>query len=392
MSGEGAVRRPFWLLALLIGSATIGMHIFVPALPLLIEEFGIEPARAQLTISLYMFIIAGGQLIYGPLSDRFGRRPVLLGALALFTVAGLAAMLARSFEALLLARLAQATGGCAGLVLGRAVVHDTAQGPDAARTIAAVNAVLLISPTLAPVVGVWVANAFGWRSIPLLLALIGLITMTGVMFRLTETAASRAEPMRSILRKYLLLIRSRPFVLQVLGGSLSTTTMFVLLTATPFVVMERLHRPLEDAMLFYAVFVVGLLMGNLFSSRILPRLGFDRVFVLMTAIGTTGAATFLMAATADVLSAPVFLLAGVLYTFMSGTLAPLTLTRAVGLSPDLRGSATGLFGASQFTFGAVGVTVAGSHIDIAGAAAAVMLFCAGSALLLYSVLWARRAR
>lgn len=385
-------RRPFWLLALLIGSATIGMHIFVPALPLLIEEFRIDPARAQLTISLYMFVIAGGQLVYGPLSDRFGRRPVLIGALALFTVAGIAAMLAQSFEFLLLARMAQAAGGCAGLVLGRAVVHDTAKGPDAARTIAAVNAVLLISPTLAPVVGVWIANAFGWRSIPLLLAIFGVITMLGVRFSLTETAASRFTPPREILARYLKLFRTRPFLLHVLGGSLSTTPMFVLLTATPFIAMERLDRSLNDSMMFYAVFVLGLMLGNIQSGRVLRWLGYERTFMTATTVGLTGALILLVAVLTDTLSVPVFLVAGFLYNLMAGTQAPLTLTRAVEHSQELRGSGTGIFGASQFLFGAVAVSLAGLGRDITISSAMMMIFCAGSALLLYIGMWIAQRR
>lgn len=385
--------RPFWLLALLIGSATIGMHVFVPALPMIVEEFAVDPARAQLTISLYMFIIAGGQVLYGPLSDRFGRRPVLLGALGLFVLSGFAAAIAQSFEGLLVARLFQAAGGCAGLVLGRAVVHDTAHGGDAARTIASVNAVLLISPTLAPIVGVWLVHAFGWRSIPVLLALLGSVTMLGVAFRLSETAASRAEPARAILSKYRALLASPPFLMQVLGGSLTTTTMFVLLATSPFVVMERLGRPLEDAAIFYAVFVVGLLAGNVNAGFIARRFGFDLVFIAATVVGAAGAALFLVAVLTDALSAPTFLVAGFLYTLMSGTMAPLTLTRAVGLSPDLRGSATGIFGASQFTAGAIGVTIASASSDIATTAAGVLLFCATSALLLYSAIYLRqRAR
>lgn len=386
------VSRPFWLLALLIGSATIGMHIFVPALPLIVKEFTIDPAQAQLTISLYMFIIAGGQILYGPLSDRFGRRPVLLGALLIFVLAGLAAAAAHSFDALLAARLFQAAGGCAGLVLGRAVVHDTTNGGDAARTIAAVNAVLLISPTLAPILGVWAANAFGWRAIPLVLAGLGTITMLGVAFRLSETATSRSEAPAEIWAKYLALLRSRPFLLQVLGGSLTTTTMFVLLSTSPFVVLERLHLPLENAAIFYAVFVVGLLCGNVNAGLIARRFGFDLIFVAASVVGTLGAGLFLAAVLLDALTVPLFLAAGFLYTLMSGTMAPLTLTRAVGLSPDLRGSATGIFGASQFTFGAVGVTIASASADIAQMAATVLLFCAGSALVLYITLYLRRGR
>ncbi|MBS7700236.1 MULTISPECIES: MFS transporter [unclassified Chelatococcus] len=382
--------RPFWLLALMIGSATIGMHIFVPALPMITKEFAIKPAQAQLTISLYMFVIAGGQIFYGPLSDRFGRRPVLLGALTIFGLAGLAAAAAQSFEALLTARLFQAAGGCAGLVLGRAVVHDTAHGGDAARTIAAVNAVLLISPTLAPIIGVWMVNTLGWRSIPLLLAILGVATIAGVAFRLTETAASRAEPARAIWLKYRALLVSHPFLLQVLGGSLTTTTMFVLLATSPFVVLQYLHRPIEEAAAFYAVFVIGLLAGNVSASFVARCFGLHLVFIGASCLGTIGAGLFLTAVLTGTLTTPVFLGAGFLYTLMSGTMAPLTLTHTVSLSPHLRGSATGIFGAAQFTVGAIAVSIASASSDIARMAAVVLLACAGSGLALYATLYLRR--
>src|SRR5687768_3858746 len=113
---------PFWLLALFMGSGTLGMHIFVPALPLIAVGLAVDAPSTQLTISLYMAVLAAGQLVYGPLSDRFGRRPVLIAGLALFTAAGLGVALATSFASLLVARLLQAAGGCAGLVVARAIV------------------------------------------------------------------------------------------------------------------------------------------------------------------------------------------------------------------------------------------------------------------------------
>lgn len=386
------MRPPFWVLAMLIGSATVGMHIFVPALPMIIAEFRIDPAEAQRLISLYMFIIAGGQLVYGPLSDRFGRKPVLIAALSIFALSGFGIALAQSFDAVLMGRIAQAAGGCAGLVLGRAVVHDTATGSDAAKTIASVNAVLLISPTLAPVLGLWIANTFGWRGIAILLAGLGLITIYGVAFKLTETAASRFDPMAVIIGKYLKLLRRPNFLILTIGGGLTTTTMFVLLTASPFVVMEVLDRPLEHAAFFYSLFVLVLLAGNLFSSRALRIWGYNLTFAIMTLIGTCGAGLFLWAAVTGHLGVGIFALAGAMYTFMAGNMAPLALTAAVSQSPDLRGSATGIFGATQFTFGAIGVTIAGSAGDIGQMAAAVMLFCAGSACVIYTIRWLIGAR
>ncbi|MFL5289556.1 MAG: MFS transporter [Rhodopila sp.] len=121
-----APRAPLWLLALITFSGTMAMHIFVPALPFAAADLGATPAAVQLTLSFYVAGLALGQLVYGPVSDHFGRRPVLIVGMAVYALAGLAAMLAPTIHTLIAARLFQALGGCAGLVLGRAIVRDTA--------------------------------------------------------------------------------------------------------------------------------------------------------------------------------------------------------------------------------------------------------------------------
>ena len=116
---------PLWLLTLITFSGTLAMHIFVPALSYAADDLQASASEMQLTISLYILGLAFGQLIYGPISDRFGRRPTLIAGLILYTLAGLAALFAPDAESLIAARLFQALGGCAGLVLGRAIVRDS---------------------------------------------------------------------------------------------------------------------------------------------------------------------------------------------------------------------------------------------------------------------------
>ncbi|MFS2055590.1 MFS transporter, partial [Variovorax sp. CT11-76] len=134
-----AAHAPLWLLALVTFSGTLAMHIFVPALPIAARSLGAGIGEMQMTVSLYIFGLAVGQLVYGPLADRFGRRPVLLAGLSLYTAAGLAAALAPEVHALITARLFQAMGGCAGLVLGRSIVRDTAEPQEATRRLALMN-------------------------------------------------------------------------------------------------------------------------------------------------------------------------------------------------------------------------------------------------------------
>ena len=138
MSAEPAAKPApkLWLLVLLALSGTLAMHIFVPALPAAAQDLGAGKAAMQSTISLYILGLAGGQLVYGPLSDGYGRRPALLSGLALYAAASLGAAFAGGVQTLVAARLLQAFGGCAGLVIGRAIVRDTAAPTDAVRRLA----------------------------------------------------------------------------------------------------------------------------------------------------------------------------------------------------------------------------------------------------------------
>ena len=296
--------------------------------------------------------------------------------LPLFIVSGLGAAAATQFGWLLVARLCQAAGGCVGLVLGRAIVHDTARDGSAAATIAALNTVLLMSPALASVVGVWIADALGWRSIPVLLAVLGAVTLAGAMWLLDETVARRATPARVLLAQYRGLLTDPLFVAVVGAGSLTTTTMFVVLTASPFIVTGTLGLPFTMTGYVYAVFVGGLIFGNICAGALVSRLGFDRLMFLAGVAGLLGALTILGFALAGGMTLPAFLLGGLGYTVMAGTLAPLTLTRAVSLAPALRGSASGIYGCSQFLVGALAVLLAGTAGDPALGAGIVLALCA----------------
>ena len=167
------------------------MHILVPVLPLIGADFAVSRGTIQLTITLYLFAIAGGQLLYGPVSDRFGRRPTLLAALFLYVAASAVAGLAATIATLLIARVVQAIGSCGGLVLGRAIVRDSAGPGEAASRMALLTMVQSLAPGIGPAVGGFLGAWFGWRSIFVMLVALGLVTLGGVILALPETAASR---------------------------------------------------------------------------------------------------------------------------------------------------------------------------------------------------------
>lgn len=376
----GTTSRPFWVLALIIGSGTLGMHVLAPVLPLIGADFAVDPSRAQLVVSAYMFALAAGQLVHGPLSDRFGRRPVLLAGLAVYVVAGMVCVLAPTFETLLLARVLQAFGGCAGLVIGRSIVQDTSKGGDAASTIGALNTVLLVSPAVAPVLGLWLGERLGWRFVPLILVLFGSIAWLGTLFLISETGAARAERARDSIAAYGQLLVSGRFMARVFAGSLTTTTMFGILATSPFIVTRTLGRPLSDAGLFYAVLVGGIFAGSLSATRLARRFQADRQILLAASSGLAGSLLLMLGHALGQLTATLFVAAGFLYTFMSGLMAPLALTQTVAMVPTRRGTATGLFGFSQIFAGAVSVTLSGLASDVVLSTGLVMLVCSGVGL------------
>ena len=152
---------------------TMAMHMVIPALPAIAADLHESPGVIQMTVTLYLLGLAAGQLIYGPLSDRFGRRPVLLGGLALYLLASVVAATAAGTGALLTARVFQALGGCSGLVLGRAMMRDGSSSEKAAGSLAILHTAMSVGPALAPAIGGFVALWGGWRAPFALLAVVG---------------------------------------------------------------------------------------------------------------------------------------------------------------------------------------------------------------------------
>jgi len=223
------VRRPvpLWLLVLVTLSGTLAMHMFVPALTVAAQSLQVDAAAIRMTISVYIFGLAVGQLVYGPLSDAFGRRPTLLAGLALYTAGGFAAAVAPDVGVLVAARLVQAAGGCAGLLLGRAIVRDTAESNDAVRRLALMNLMAMVGPGLAPLVGGLLAGTFGWRAIFALLTGLGVLNFAVSWRLLPETGKPSGRiSAGSVARDYRALLGSPRFVGLAFGGGCATTSFY----------------------------------------------------------------------------------------------------------------------------------------------------------------------
>jgi DHA1 family bicyclomycin/chloramphenicol resistance-like MFS transporter len=365
---------PLWLLALVTFSGTLAMHIFVPALPIAAKNLGAGMGAMQLTVSLYIFGLAVGQLVYGPLADRFGRRPVLLFGLGLYCIAGLAAALAPQVHALITARLFQAVGGCAGLVLGRSIVRDTAEPQEATRRLALMNLMVTVGPSVAPLVGGALATAFGWRSIFYALCGLGLVGLLFTWRLLPETGTAGASVSASALaRNYKRLLASPAFLGFSVGGGCATTSMYAFIASAPFIFVDQLHRPAHEAGIYLAILVSGVWLGSFLTSRLIARMRVDRLMIRSNLLSVAAAFVLLGAALSNQLSVPLIIATMFLFTVGAGMASPAALTQAISVNPQVIGSASGLYGFTQMAVGALCTALAGmGHVNPALASAIVL--------------------
>lgn len=336
-------------------SGTVGMYIFLPALPLVAQDLGASSATVQLTVSLYIVGLALGQLVYGPLSDRFGRRPVLLVGLALFTVASVASACAPSATILLGMRLLQGFGGSAGLVLGRAIVRDTSVHSDTARRLAVMNLMVSIGPALAPILGAAIASTLGWRAVLFTLAGLGFVNLLCSARWLSETrpALDAAKASWSGLRgNYLQLMRSPVFLGYAAGGGLATTAVYGFFAAAPFIFVQQLHRPAHEAGLFLTMQVSGLWFGTLLAMRLIQSFAVRALLVWSNAVSLAMGTCFLAMAALDSLNLPAVAVVMFIYSLGVGVAAPTALAEAVNVDPAVVGTASGIYGFSQMAVGA----------------------------------------
>lgn len=365
---------PLWLLVLITFSGTVAMHIFVPALPQAALSLNAAPGPIQLTISLYILGLAVGQPIYGPLSDSYGRRPVLMVGLALFTLGGLLSLWAPDVRLLAAARFVQALGGCAGLVLGRAIVRDSSGMTQSVRRLAMINLITMIGPGLAPLLGQTVTDWLGWRFIFVLLIGLGLLNLLLTWRILPETSqpSGHFRPAK-LKRDYGRLLSSRPYLTLAIGGGCATTSIYAFLASAPFIFVQEMHRPPHEVALYLGLLVAGLSLGNALASRLIGRVSVEHLMLRANALSLASAAVLLAVLLAGQLHWWLVLALLLVFNVGAGMTSPAALTRTLSVHPDLVGSAAGLYGAIQMVVGALCTAAVGLGHDPALAMATVLV-------------------
>lgn len=369
------------LLTLAVSIGPISTDLYLPSLPSLTVALETDVASVQLTLSVFLVGLAFSQLVYGPLSDRFGRRPALLVGFALYVVASAACMLAQSIEALIVARFGQAVGACAGSVLGRAIVRDVYGREGAARMFAYIGAAMALAPAIGPMLGGYLTVWFGWRANFAVLLIVGALAFTGVWFLLAETNPhlGRTTGVARMLRDYLGFFRHRAYVGYVLCVTTAYCGLFAFISGSPFVFIEVFGLPPNLFGFCFAAAVGGFIAGAVFSGRMVTRLGLARILsvgVLVLAGAGLSMAGLVLAGIETVWSvlAPM-----VVYMAGVGLVLPNALAGALGPFPEKAGAASALSGFSQMAVAAlVGIGV-GAAFDGTARPMAVAIALSGCA-------------
>jgi DHA1 family bicyclomycin/chloramphenicol resistance-like MFS transporter len=359
-ASDRSLKAPLWLLVLVTLSGTMAMHIFVPALSIAGKALGASPSSMQQTITLYVLGLAVGQLIYGPLSDAIGRRPTLIVGLTIYCAASVLALFAPSLEWLVAARLLQALGGASGITLGRAIVRDVSEPSRVTKDLALLNLLTLVGPGVSPILGSYLAEHFGWRSIYIFLVVIGCAMVLFTVRLLPETNRDRhALHIHGVVRDYRQLLSSPRFAGFMLGGSCTSTALYPYLATVPYIVHEEMGLPIRYIGWFAASTIVGAGLGTLLTRRWSSRWPAERFLYLGAGIGLAMGAMMLLFHAIGWLT-PAWLLAiTVTGTFGAGVAGPAAISRTLSVMPSLTGSAAGFYGFGQMAMGALATLVVG---------------------------------
>ncbi|HLY45873.1 MAG TPA: multidrug effflux MFS transporter [Stellaceae bacterium] len=343
------------LLSAVTALAFCGLHMIVPALPLLVVVFDDSPARVQLVLSLYLAGIAVGQLVYGPASDRFGRRPVLLAGLATFLVGTALCGLAWSLAALIAGRVLQALGACAGIVLARAIIRDVYDREAAARGLALVMMAMTLAPAISPAFGAYLAEWFGWRAIFALLGGLGTIVFVATVMRLGETNRNPAPlDLAGMAGAYAVLLRSPIFIAFALCSACTSASWFTFIASAPHLLSDALGQPPSTYGLMILIPMATYMAGNALTARFAQRVGSLRLLLGGRALAFTAALVLALWNGSAALSVWTLFLPIALAEIGDGMTQPALMAAALSLHPRLAGTASGLMGFLQMAAASVG--------------------------------------
>lgn len=371
------------LLTTLVALGPLSTDLYLPSLPGLAVEFATDVARVQLTLSVFLAGFGIAQLAYGPLSDRFGRRPVLLGGLAVYLAASLACVLATGIDALIAARFFQALGACAGPVLGRAIVRDLYGPVHATRVLAYLGGAMALAPMLGPVLGGYLTVWFGWRANFVLLTAFSALQLAATLRLLAESNVHRdpaATRPRRILANYRALAAAPRYLGYLLCFATSYAALFAFISGSSFVLIGVYGFSPQGFGASFGFAVSGYLAGTLIAARLAARHPPRRLVLAGAALGALSG-TAMVALSAGAAGAWGVLLPMFVCMLGTGLVIPNAIAAALAPYPGMAGAASALMGFVQMALAAAVGAMVGHAIDATAMPMALAVaLCGWSAL------------
>ncbi|MGA4635707.1 Bcr/CflA family multidrug efflux MFS transporter [Pseudomonas solani] len=348
-------KRLILLLAALVAFGPLSIDMYLPSLPLIASDLAASEAQVQMSIGLFLVGLCIGMLLYGPLSDRFGRRPLLLGGIALYLAASLGCALAAEVEHLLAWRLLQALGGAAASVLARAIVRDLFPLSDAARVLSLMHLVTMLATLVAPLLGSWMMQVAGWRSI--FIGLLGFASLCALAVWCwipeTHQGDARGHSLASAFLAYLSILSHPRALGLMLCMELSFAGMFAYITASPFVFIGHFGFSPSQYGLMFGANIAGVILATSLNARLIGRLGPERMLRLGSWVSILAGLWLLLAATQPVLGWWGIAFGLLLYVSVTGMLGANAIASLMALFPLRAGAAAALAVAGQFGLGAL---------------------------------------
>lgn len=375
---------PIWFLALCTASAVVGLTLLTPTLPLIKAELDVSSEAVQFLLTAYLFALAFGQLICGPLSDKTGRRPIMLMGAVLFSVAGIVAMFTRSIETLVVLRFFQGLGAAACMSMGRAIVNDVYARDDAARQMSTISTVLAIAPALSLVFGGVLAQSTGWKGTMAALAISGVLVFASAFHYAGETNLRRLEKIsfRTVFAAYQSVLKNKAFLCWTMAGGMQIGIFFSLNAFLAYQYQRHGYSMAEFGM-WFALTPIFYILGNTLNRLWFVTRGIEKTALIGCLLSLSSVVLLFWTQATGYTHALSIALPCCLFGFSNGIIVANTTAGAISSAGKHGGTGTGIVGAWQMATGGIAgaIIIALGGAQVFSIAAGVLIIMSAIAVI-----------